>query len=161
MKKGLNTSLPPGSSLPNLITITSPSTEREWRDYYHVRWQVLREPWGQPPGSERDEYENKSFHAMAINHDDEILGVGRLTKINPRLAQIRYMAVISDAQRLGIGSLLLKRLEHEAMAWNIKNIKLNARDSHLGFYVKHGYQVDGAGHTLFNVITHTKVFKRL
>ena len=36
--------------------IRSPQTLEEWKDYFHLRWQILRDPLQQPVGSERDEY---------------------------------------------------------------------------------------------------------
>lgn len=160
MNKGLNTSPPPGSFLLSEITITSPQTDSEWQDYFQLRWRVLRQPWNQLPGSERDELENQSFHVMALDQN-KVIGVGRIHKLNDEQAQIRYMAVQQHQQRSGVGGQILERLEEQAKDWNTNEIKINARDSHLSFYLKHGYQQTGPGHTLYNVITHTKVFKAL
>lgn len=98
---------------------------------------------------------------MATDQDRSTIGVGRIHKINSQQAQIRYMAVTQSRQRLGVGGKLLERLEQQAREWNINEIHLNARDSHLGFYLNHGYQIRGSGHTLYNVITHTKMIKTL
>ena len=58
-------------------TIKQPKTEKEFEAYYDLRWRVLREPWQQLKGSEKDELENESFHIMACDENNNIVGVGR------------------------------------------------------------------------------------
>ena len=51
------------------ITVIEPQTQEEFKQYYSLRYEILRKPWRQPKGSERD-------------NDDEITGdtiaLGRL-----------------------------------------------------------------------------------
>lgn len=98
---------------------------------------------------------------MALNRYKEVIGVGRIHKLNDTQAQIRYMAVLDQQQRSGVGGKIIERLEQQAMKWNINSIRINARNTHLNFYLKHGYQQIGPGHTLYNLITHTKLIKSL
>ena len=46
----------------NNINIKEPVTEEEFEQYYILRWRILRQPWNQPRGSEKDDKENKSIH---------------------------------------------------------------------------------------------------
>lgn len=151
----------PGSFSLNHIEIRSPLKENEWEAYYHLRWQVLREPWKQPPGTERDELDETSFHLMAVNTDNKVIGVGRLHMSDTELAQIRYMAVDGEFQRSGIGKRILQALEEKAIKLGAKQVFLNARDTHLAFYTKLGYRLLGPDHVLYNTITHTRVIKHL
>lgn len=98
---------------------------------------------------------------MAVNQDNKVLGVGRLHMVDDTLAQIRYMAVHQDYQRCGIGSQILKALEHKAVESGATSVFLNARDSHLVFYTRLGFEPFATGHTLYGTITHTKVKKNL
>jgi predicted GNAT family N-acyltransferase len=143
------------------IVIRSPATDKEWQAYYQLRWEVLRKPWRQPPGSERDALEQDSYHLLADDNEGGVVAVGRLNKTDAVTAKIRYMAVANSYQRQGIGSLLLAALERQAQKWKVSTIELDARDSHRAFYEKHGYLAAGAGPTLFNEITHTKMQKEL
>ena len=49
------------------IEIRIPETEEEWEDYYALRYRVLREPLGQPIGSERNEGDETGIH-FALYH---------------------------------------------------------------------------------------------
>ena len=46
--------------------IITPKTESEIQAYYDIRFSELREPWGQPIGSEKDSMENQCIHRLLI-----------------------------------------------------------------------------------------------
>ena len=69
----------------------APITEQEFEQYYHLRWQVLRQPWQQPVGSERDTIEQTCIHRMIIDENNTVLAVGRLEKVN------QFTGKITDA----------------------------------------------------------------
>lgn len=140
----------------------SPESAIEFKKYYLLRYQVLRQPWHQPLGSEQDELEDRSIHRMIINHHGEVLAVGRLEAINEQVGQIRYMAVAPQAQGQGLGQEIISHLEQQAKAIGLKYIKLNARELAVSFYAKLGYQQQGFVYQLFDDINHyamTKVLK--
>ena len=60
------------------MEVRSPETESEFRVYYDLRWRVLREPWGQPLGSERDEHDVTATHVAGYDEAKRIVCVGRL-----------------------------------------------------------------------------------
>ena len=142
-------------------TIILPQTEQDWRDYYQLRWQVLREPCQQPQGSERDELEDLAFHIMTVDENRTTVGVGRLHRISSASAQIRYMAVHPQQQGKGIGSELLRRLEEQAASWGCMEVLLNARLGALDFYLHQGYQITGEAPILFGCIAHKRMCKLL
>ena len=48
---------------PDEFALAEPRTTQEWESYFDLRWRVLREPWGQARGSERDDLGDlKSFY---------------------------------------------------------------------------------------------------
>ena len=144
----------------NQLTIKPPYSERQWQLYYQLRWNVLRKPWGQTLGSERDDLEASATHLLA-RFNNHAAGVGRIHTINDNTAQIRYMAVEDKFQRMEIGANILLSLEKTALNMGIKTIHLNARTTHHAFYLKHGYEITGEGHTLYNEITHLTMSKAL
>ncbi|HID48743.1 MAG TPA: thioesterase, partial [Chromatiales bacterium] len=75
------------------VRILAPSTPAQFRRYYRLRWQVLRQPWNQPPGSERDTHDEGAVHAMAVDNHHVLVGVGGLHRLDARTGQIRYLAV--------------------------------------------------------------------
>lgn len=142
------------------LTLVSPQTPAQWQAYYQLRWQVLRAPWQQPPGSEQDELEQSSFHQMLLDAQGQVAAVGRLHQVDNETAQVRYMAVAESWQGKGAGSRILQALEQQAVQLGMKYIVLNARDSALAFYQRQGYRVVATAPTQFG-ITHQRMQKQL
>lgn len=142
------------------LQLKSPQTAAEWQAYYQLRWQVLRAPWQQPPGSEQDELEAQSTHLMLVAENGDIAAVGRLHQLDATTAQVRYMAVAEAWQGQGAGARILQGLEQHAIALGLQSVLLNARETALKFYLKQGYQVVAAAATQFG-ISHQRMQKRL
>ena len=134
--------------------------DKQFEEYYELRWRVLRKPWAQPRGSEKDEMENKSIHIMACN-ENKIVGVARLHFNSSKEAQIRYMAVDEGYRKQGLGSMMLKRLEEIAREKGASYIILNARENAVSFYEKNGYEIIEKSYVLFGEIQHYKMKKIL
>ena len=143
------------------MVIRFPATESEFEAYYAFRWRILREPWNQPPGSEKDEFEGEAIHLAAWNDDGKIIGVGRLNRVVGNQGQIRYMAVDPEHRSHGVGRAILQELEIKAIESGILEITLNAREDAVLFYRHNGYQVLKPSQTLFGVIPHFELRKRL
>ncbi len=143
------------------MKITEPATAKEFEQYYELRWKILRAPWNQVRGSERDDDDESSTHLMVLGENNRLIGVGRLHFNSIREAQIRFMAIDVAEQRKGAGSLLLQALERRALQHGASRITLDARETAMGFYRKLGYSPQGPGHTLFNSIAHVKMTKTL
>jgi len=139
----------------------SPKTAEEYDLYYQLRWQVLRQPWGQTLGSERDSLEQESFHRMIIDENNKVLAVGRLEKMSQFSGQIRFMAVCQSAQGQGLGRQIIEELEQQAQMLGITDLSLNAREKALSFYQKLGYASQGFSHLLFDEIKHFAMSKQL
>lgn len=139
----------------------SPKTAGEFEKYYQLRWQVLRKPWGQALGSERDGLESESFHRMIIDENNKVLAVGRLEKTSQFSGHIRFMAVSTAAQGQGLGQIIIKALELAAQKLGITDLTLNARESAMAFYQKIGYQSHGFSHLLFDEIKHFAMSRAL
>ena len=141
--------------------LTEPKSEADWKSYFDLRWRVLRAPWNQPCGSERDDQENESIHSMVCDRDHRALAVGRLHFRSPTEAQVRYMAVDEAFAGRGLGGKVLEDLERRAAAAGARRIMLNARKNAVPFYLKHGYAVTGPADTLYGVIEHFRMAKEI
>lgn len=137
-----------------------PRTEQEFDLYYALRWRILREPWTSARESARDEYEGAAVHLIAIQ-GAAILGVGRLHFNSPEEAQVRYMAVENGRTGAGIGSLILAALEVRARQAGAGRIVLNARESAIPFYARHGFELIGQIVTEFDAVVHWRMKKDL
>lgn len=143
------------------MKITEPASAEAFEQYYELRWKILRAPWNQVRGSERDDDDGTSTHLMVMGDNNKLIGVGRLHFNSIREAQIRFMAIDVPEQRKGAGTYLLQALEARAEKHGASNITLDARETALGFYRKQGYSPQGPSHTLFNSIAHVKMTKAL
>jgi len=141
--------------------LVSPQSAAEWDAYFDLRWRVLREPWQQPRGSEKDDIEVESQHLMIAGKDSRPLAIGRLHFNTPAEAQIRFMAVDPSAQGRGLGGKILQEFERRARAAGAKSIVLNAREDAQRFYLKHGFVVVGPAPTIFNAVKHVRMRKDL
>ena len=141
------------------IKLFHPHSELDFHRYYELRWRILRAPWQQPLGSEKDELEPVSIHLMACKTARIPAGVCRLHFNTGEQAQIRYMAVDENERYRGIGRLLLQRLEQLANERGANAVILNAREPVVGFYERNGYQISGPGHTLYQTIHHLRMIK--
>ena len=142
------------------IEIRSPKTEEEWEKYDDFRWEILRKPLNIPHVPLKDNLEESSYHFMAITSSNEIVACGRLHMNNDEEAQIRYMGVSENRRRMGLGKLIVKRLENQAELLGAKSIILNARDVALDFYESLGY-IEIEPYLSDTSIPHTKMKKIL
>jgi predicted GNAT family N-acyltransferase len=143
------------------LILQSPKSPSEWDAYFNLRWRILRQPWGQPRGSERDSVDDSAFHLLLLDPARKALACGRLHFNTLAEAQVRFMAVNENARGRGYGRRILQGLEAEARRRGARKIVLNARDNVTEFYAKHGYEVIGEAETLFGVIRHLRMEKLL
>ncbi|WP_400193317.1 GNAT family N-acetyltransferase [Hymenobacter sp. B81] len=145
------------------MPVETPLAAADWAAYYQLRYAVLRQPWQQPPGSERapDDDAPTTTHALWRAPDGRVGGVARLSPGGPGQGQVRFMAVAPPWQGHGVGRQLLEFLEAEARRQGLRELVLHARAGAAGFYQRLGYAVVEPSHTLFGVIPHVLMRKDL
>ncbi|TFF86881.1 MAG: N-acetyltransferase [Promethearchaeota archaeon] len=143
-----------------ILIIRQPRTEGEVNEMYDLRWLILRKPWGEPRGSERDDKEGEAIQFIALLGEN-IVGTARFHNITDRIGQIRYLAVEEVFQRKKIGANIMQSIHMTARNRRMRYIILNAWESALGFFKKFGYEVVEEGPTLFSEIRLFKMKKRL
>ncbi|MBC5774255.1 GNAT family N-acetyltransferase [Pontibacter sp. KCTC 32443] len=143
------------------MNILEPATPEQFEKYYRLRYLTLRQPWGQPEGSERADDDATATHAMLVDNAGEAIGVCRMHLQTPQEAQIRFMGIHENYQGKGLGKLLLDYLEDKARSMGATNIVLQAREKAVSFYERNGYKVVEKTHLLFGSIQHYKMEKQL
>lgn len=144
------------------MKIIEPNSSDEFEQYYNLRYEVLRKPWLQPKGSEKDDGDKSSIHRMIIDESNgKAVAVGRLQFNTSEEAQIRYMAVSDNYQLKGYGNIIVKTLEDIALNKGIRNIILHARENALKFYWKNGYEIIEKSYLLFDEIQHWLMVKKI
>ena len=143
------------------MKIITPVSAADFEQYYRLRYEILRAPWQQPPGSEKAADDATATHALMLNDAGAAIGVCRLHLQTPQEAQIRFMAIQPDYQGQGLGKKLLQYLEDEARAQGARFITLQARENALAFYRSCGYTLQAKTHLLYGVIQHYQMRKEL
>ena len=127
-----------------MVIIKTPVTHDDFKAYYALRYKVLREPWGHPKGTEKDDYEPISEHFMAVDDSSgEVLGVVKLYEKAPGVGYISHLAVAVDRQHQGIGRLLIQTVEARARVRGLHSLGTMARVTATAFFEKYGYRVAG------------------
>jgi GNAT superfamily N-acetyltransferase len=148
-------------SLPQGYGVRTPDNDQEWEAYYSLRWTVLRKPWNQPEGSEKDEQEDSCIHSIITNAANKIVAAGRLQMNDAVTAQIRYMAVDPSEQGKGLGAAIIDHLERVAISKGATLVFLQARENAVPFYLACGYEITEKTFLLYGTIQHFRMDKRL
>ena len=124
--------------------IKTPKTREDFHAYYLLRYKVLREPWGHPKGTEKDDYEPISEHFMAVDEKtSEVLGVIKLFEKSPGVGQVSHLAVAPEHQHKGIGKYLVEAVEERARQRGFKTLGAMARATATAYFEKFGYHIAG------------------
>ena len=142
------------------VNIQSPKTEEDFNNYYYLRWFVLRRDFENDLELSKDKFEENSSHIMAV-YNQNVIGVGRIHKLNDGNSQIRYMATDSKYRGSGVGSLILSELIDIAVLNKQKKIILHSRENAVEFYKKNGFSLIRKSHLLFNKIQHYLMEKEI
>jgi GNAT superfamily N-acetyltransferase len=124
--------------------IKTPTTREDFKAYYALRYKALREPWGHPKGTEKDDYEPISEHFMAVDEKtSEVLGVIKLFEKSPGVGFISHLAVAAEHQHKGVGRFLIETVEKRGRERGFKIIGAMVRVTATVYFEKYGYHVAG------------------
>ena len=126
-----------------MYTIKVPASHDDFKAYYALRYKVLREPWGHPKGTEKDDYEPISAHVMAVDEKGAVVGVVKLYEKSEGVGYVSHLAVSGEHQHKGIGHLLLTTVEQRAREKNFKTIGTMARVTATAYFEKVGFHIAG------------------
>jgi ribosomal protein S18 acetylase RimI-like enzyme len=141
--------------------VVEPQSKEEFDSYFQLRWEVLRKPWNQPKGSERDELDSIAIHRMILDEDNNPIGVGMILINLNDVAQIRFMGIKSEYQGMNLGNTIIGKLELLARNKKLSKIILHSRENAVKFYEKNGFIVIEKSYLLFDEIQHFLMEKTL
>lgn len=141
--------------------VIEPASDKDLEKVFDLRYEVLRAPWNQPRGSERDDSESVSVHAMIEDESGNCIATGRLQFNSADEGQVRYMAVSESHRGMKLGQNILEFLEGKAREKSCTRIVLQARENAIDFYKAMGYEIEEKTFLLFNSIQHYRMSKQL
>ncbi|WP_165995051.1 GNAT family N-acetyltransferase [Bacillus sp. Cs-700] len=133
-------------------------SKQELEDTFQVRHAVFVEEQRVPAELEIDDYENQAYHFVAYD-SSKPTAAGRFRVIN-QIAKAERICVLSSYRKTGLGQLLMKSIEKHARELDLKEIKLNAQRTAVGFYEKLGYKTV-SGEFIDAGIPHVTMIKTL
>lgn len=95
------------------IEVRPVKKETELDDMYYQRWLVLRAPLGMDRRTEKDKYDNSTFHLVAVCNE-RVIGSARLRELSEELGSIAYVSVLPEFCNQGIGTKLIEKLIEKA-----------------------------------------------
>ncbi len=122
-----------------VITPSDPAFAGVWA----LREEVLRRPIGLSLRNEDLSGEAAETIIAAMDESERVIGCLLMRHVSTEEVKLRQMAVSPEAQRRGIGRLLLVEAESLAAEGGYGVITLHARQAAVPFYEKAGYAVKG------------------
>lgn len=104
-----------------------------------IRDLVFVQEQGVPRELEWDAEDAQCQHALAYAADGRAIGTGRLLPDG----HIGRMAVLPEVRGKGVGARLLNALIELARSRGHRAVRLNAQVQALGFYRRHGFDIEG------------------
>lgn len=144
-----------------MYKISIPSDEQELNAYFHFRWQILREPFHLPQGSEKDEYESVAEHRMIKDGKGNVIAVGRVHLNTPEEAQVKHIAVSSEMRGKGLGQMIVFALEEVARKMGVERIVTNSMDASVEFFRSCGFEVQELGPKELDMQRRQQMLKKL
>ena len=109
-----------------------------------LRHDVLRAPLGLAFDAEELAAEAGQIH-LALWRDGALAGTLLLIAPDPEGgATLRQMAIRPDLAGRGLGRRLVLHAERELLSAGLRRVRLAARQDAVGFYVRLGYETEGA-----------------
>lgn len=127
-----------------MVKIVVPKTREEFKEYYDLRYKVLREPWGMQKGTEKDDFEPISQHFMAVDEENhKVVGAVKLYEKEPGVGCFSHLTVATQYQSKGIGKMLISLVEEEARKDGYKILGTQARLNTTAYFERAGYVLKG------------------
>lgn len=142
------------------IIIRTPKSDKEWKDYYDLRYRILRKPLNQSRGSEQNEGDALGIH-FALYDNDQLKAIARLDQSSENISQVRFVAVETNSQGKGYGRMIMEATEKRAKEYGNVKMILHARDYAVDFYLKLQYTLIEPSYKLFDVLQHYLMEKDL
>ena len=129
---------------PSTFEVKLVQTEAQLEKIFGIRMTVFVQEQNVPAEEELDSYDNAATHFLISRTEDDLcVGTARLLDKGEGIAKIGRVAIIKEFRGLGLGALLMRFIEREALNGSYKTLILEAQCYAIPFYEKLGYTAEG------------------
>lgn len=134
-------------------------TEEALKEAFKIRKEVFIDEQGTPEDEEYDEFDSldTAEHILVLD-EEKAVGTARWSIVDG-VGKFERICILQSHRKLGIGNLIVHKLEELAFKKSITNVKLHGQVQAEGFYHKLGYETksdvfmeDGIPHILMRKI---------
>lgn len=137
---------------------TTDTQSKIYKDSLDIQYNVFIAEQKFPEGTNVDALEESSEYLVLYNQEHTPLATARINKLEDHWYRVERVAVEKNARKLGLGKILIQKIEKRVLENGGKAITLNSEDEAIGFYKKHNYQESGAQFLKYHVM-HQKMIK--
>jgi predicted GNAT family N-acyltransferase len=131
----------------------------DYQQELDLRNRILRIPLGLQL-SEKDTEKDASYIHFGAFQGDRLIASMALAPVNSEIIRMKQVAVETQCQDTGIGTMLVKEAEKLVASQKYSRMELHAREVAVPFYTKNGYMIQGS--LFYEVgIPHYFMFKNL
>ena len=109
-----------------------------------IRHAVFTQEQGIDAALDHDGHDGAALHVVARNRLGMTLGTGRLLTLAPGVGKVGRMAVIAALRGSQVGRRMLDALVDAARERGLREVRLHAQASAIGFYLRAGFATHGA-----------------
>jgi GNAT superfamily N-acetyltransferase len=119
------------------------ATSRHWRAYHQIRREVLFDARGRRGAYDENHPDERlpGHHPLLLLADGQPVGTVRLDDRSNGSGVVRLVAIVSNRQRQGLGSVLMSGLERYAMEHGITRLEASVAPDAVGFYMRLGWSM--------------------
>ena len=139
---------------------TTDTQSETYQDAIAIRYDVFITEQKFPEGSDIDDLEAAAEHLVLYDHTGRPLATARIYAVDEHVFRIERVAVLKAARKMGLGKVLIHKMEERIAAHGGQKIILNSESPAVGFYKKYGYEKVGAEFLDFHIM-HQKMAKAL
>ena len=129
---------------PSTFEVKLVQTEEQRATIFDIRMTVFVQEQNVPSEEELDSYDITATHFLVSRTEDNLcVGTARLLDKGKGKAKIGRVAILKEFRGQGLGALLMRFIEREALNQSFKELILEAQCYAIPFYEKLGYTAEG------------------
>lgn len=121
--------------------IKKPTTEQEWSEFHRIqKTEIIDQKANIVYNYNHPDLKKPTYYTFLFYEDNKIMGVVSTEQLTQNKWAIRPIAIDGKQKNRGLGTILIKMLEHWLKQQGATLIKLHASAKAINFYKRNGYE---------------------